>query len=150
MADKWDTILIGAGIGGLTAAAYLAEAVARSGQIWVGREAVRIRVERGKVTGVGLKNGTEIDSASVISDTDFKNTFLRLVAREALPPAWLRAVSRARQTGSIIQVCVGVDTGKADLPEIPGGFPGKKRILGGGRDRSGTLGLSGDRGEPLG
>ena len=91
------------------------KALAQSGQLWIGKEVVRIRVERGKVVGVGLRNGTEIDSASVISDTDYKNTFLRLVDPEVLPPGWHRAISGARQAGSIIQVCVGVDAGKVDL-----------------------------------
>jgi phytoene dehydrogenase-like protein len=89
--------------------------VTQSGQLWLGKEVVRIRVERGKVVGVGLKNGTEIDSAFVISDTDYKNTFLRLVGPEALPPSWHRAISVARQAGSIIQVCVGLDAGKVNL-----------------------------------
>jgi phytoene dehydrogenase-like protein len=34
---------------------------------------------------------------------------------EALSPNWHRAVSEARQTGSIIQICLGVDATKVDL-----------------------------------
>jgi hypothetical protein len=34
---------------------------------------------------------------------------------KTIPPEWYEAISSARQTGSIFQVCLGVDTGKADL-----------------------------------
>jgi hypothetical protein len=32
-----------------------------------------------------------------------------------IPPEWYDAISSARQTGSVFQVCLGVDAGKADL-----------------------------------
>ena len=40
---------------------------------------------------------------------------LKLLDPESLPPNWYRAVSEARQTGSIIQICLGVDATKVDL-----------------------------------
>jgi len=78
-------------------------------------EVLRIRTETGRVLGVTLADGTTVKSASVISNADFKTTFLRLVEPEAIPPAWTRAVSGARQTGSVLQVCLGVHRGKVDL-----------------------------------
>jgi hypothetical protein len=65
--------------------------------------------------GVVLKDGTEIDSPSVISNADYKTAFLKLMDSKMIPPEWHDAVSRARQTGSVFQVCLGVDVGKADL-----------------------------------
>jgi phytoene dehydrogenase-like protein len=91
------------------------KAVTPSGEIRLGKEVARIRVEQGRAVGVTLRNGTEIDSASVISNADYKNTFLKLVDPESLSPNWYRAVSEARQTGSIIQICLGVDAAKVDL-----------------------------------
>lgn len=91
------------------------KAVTPSGEIRLGKEVARIRVEQGRAAGVTLRNGTEIDSASVISNADYKNTFLKLVGPESLSPNWHRAVSEARQTGSIIQTCLGVDAAKVDL-----------------------------------
>jgi all-trans-retinol 13,14-reductase len=72
-------------------------------------------VEKGQVLGVTLRDGSEIDSPSVISNADYKTTFLRLLDRQEIPSQWYRAVNQARQTGSILQVCLGVDKGKADL-----------------------------------
>ncbi len=91
------------------------KAVTPSGEIRLGKEVARIRVEQGRAAGVTLRNGTEIDSASVISNADYKNTFLKLVDPESLLPNWHRAISEAHQTGSIIQICLGVDAAKVDL-----------------------------------
>jgi phytoene dehydrogenase-like protein len=78
-------------------------------------DVTNIRVENGKVVGVTLRDGSKIDSPSVISNADYKTTFLTLLDRQEIPPHWYRAVSRATQTGSVLQVCLGVDKSKADL-----------------------------------
>ena len=85
------------------------------GEIKLGTEVSHIRVENGKVAGVTLRDGSEIDSPSVISNADYKTTFLRLLDRRKIPSQWNRAVNQARQTGSILQVCLGVDKGNAVL-----------------------------------
>ena len=79
------------------------------------KDVAKIRADQGKVLGVILKDGTQIDSSSVISNADYKTAFLKLMDPKMTPPEWYDAVSRARQTGSVFQVCLGVDTGKADL-----------------------------------
>ena len=91
------------------------KALEAPGEIKLGSEVTHIRVENGKVRGVTLRDGSEIDSPSVISNADYKTTFLRLLDRQEIPSQWYRAVNQARQTGSILQVCLGVDKGKADL-----------------------------------
>jgi all-trans-retinol 13,14-reductase len=85
------------------------------GEIRLRTEVMKIRVEKGKVLGVTLKDGTQLDSPSVISNADFKRAFLKLMEPKMIPPEWYDAISSARQTGSVLQVCLGVDTGKADL-----------------------------------
>jgi len=85
------------------------------GEIRLRTEVMKIRVEKGKVLGVTLKDGTQLDSPSVISNADYKRAFLKLMEPKMIPPEWYDAVSSARQTGSVFQVCLGVDTGKADL-----------------------------------
>ncbi len=85
------------------------------GEIRLRTEVMKIRVEKGKVLGVTLRDGTEIGSSSVISNADYKTAFLKLMETKMIPPGWYDAVSSARQTGSVFQVCLGVDTGKADL-----------------------------------
>jgi phytoene dehydrogenase-like protein len=85
------------------------------GEIRFGEEVLEIRVRGGTVQGVTLRDGTRIDSSSVISNADYKTTFLKLVSARAVSEAWHRAVSGAPQTGSILQVCLGVDATRCDL-----------------------------------
>jgi len=84
-------------------------------EIRLNQEVVRIRVDHGKVLGVILQDGTQLDSSSVISNADYKTTFLKLLEPVTIPPEWYHAISSARQTGSVLQVCLGVDARKADL-----------------------------------
>lgn len=85
------------------------------GEIRLGVDVSKIRVNQGRVLGVTLRDGTEIASRFVISNGDYKTTFITLLDRKEVPPNWYRAVSHARQTGSVLQVCLGVDASKADL-----------------------------------
>jgi len=86
-----------------------------SGEIQLNREVAKIRVDQGKVSGVVLKDGTQIDSPSVISNADYKRAFLKLMEPKTIPLEWYNAVSAAKQTESIFQVCLGVDATKADF-----------------------------------
>jgi len=96
-----------------------------SGEIRLNKEVAKIRVGQGKVLGVILKDGTQIDSSSVISNADYKAVFLKLMEPKTIPPEWYDAISSARQTGSVFQVCLGVDTGKFDLS----GFEKASRLI---------------------
>jgi len=87
----------------------------RSGEIRLNKEVAKIRVDQGKALGVILKDGTQLDSSSVISNADYKAAFLKLTDPKTIPPEWVDAISSARQTGSVFQVCLGVDARKADL-----------------------------------
>jgi all-trans-retinol 13,14-reductase len=75
----------------------------------------RIQTKNGQVSGVLLDDGTTLEAGFVISNADFKNTFLGLVKSQAIPGPWLQAVARARQTGSVLQVALGVNMDKVDL-----------------------------------
>jgi all-trans-retinol 13,14-reductase len=85
------------------------------GEIRLNKDVAKIRVDQGKVFGVVLKDGTQIDSPSVISNVDYKRAFLKLMEPKTIPPEWYNAVSAAKQTESIFQICLGVDATKADL-----------------------------------
>jgi prolycopene isomerase len=85
------------------------------GEMKLGTEVSQIRVERGKVLGVTLKDGTTIESAAVISNADYKTTFIKLMGSRSVPEEWHRTILHAKQTKSVVQVCLGVDTSKADL-----------------------------------
>jgi len=87
----------------------------KSCEIRLNQDVAKIRADQGKVLGVILKDGTQLDSSSVISNADYKTAFLKLMDPKMIPPEWYDAVSSARQTGSVFQVCLGVDADKADL-----------------------------------
>ncbi len=78
------------------------------GEIRLSQEVAKIRADGGKVLGVTLKDGAQIDALSVISNADYKTVFLKLMGSKMIPPEWYDAVSRARQTGSVFQVCLQV------------------------------------------
>lgn len=85
------------------------------GEIKLGTEVSEIRVERGRVLGVALKDGTRMESPAVISNADYKTTFITLIDSMSVPDEWHRAVLKAKQTKSVLQVCLGVDASKVDL-----------------------------------
>ncbi|MBP1769024.1 MAG: phytoene dehydrogenase [Candidatus Aminicenantes bacterium] len=58
------------------------------GVIRLGTESTNIRVERGKVAGVTLRDGSRIEASAVISNADYKTTFLTLLDRKEIPPRW--------------------------------------------------------------
>jgi all-trans-retinol 13,14-reductase len=85
------------------------------GEIRLGVAVKEICTEKKHVTGVLLKDGTFISSRYVVSNADFKTTFLKLLPSSAVPESMKKAVEEAKQTGSVMQVCLGVDTRKLDL-----------------------------------
>jgi all-trans-retinol 13,14-reductase len=87
----------------------------QNGIIKLRTDVKRIRVDKGKVAGVVLSDGSIIDSKSVISNADYKTTFLDLFAAADIPPELYSSVSRARQSGSVLQVCLGVKRRGVDL-----------------------------------
>jgi len=85
------------------------------GEIRLGREVSEIRVDKSKVLGVALRDGSKIDSLPIISNADYKTTFTKLINPQKIPLEWYHTVVNARQSKSIFQVCLGLDTRKADL-----------------------------------
>jgi len=85
------------------------------GEIRLGKEVSEIRLEKGKTLGVTLKDDMRIDSAAIISNADYKITFIKLIDSKAVPDEWNRAVLNAKQTRSNFQISLGVDASKVDL-----------------------------------
>jgi len=85
------------------------------GEIRLGTEVKEIRVDKGKVLGVTLKDGMRIDSDAIISNADYKITFIKLIDSKTIPNEWNQAVLNAKQTRSNFQVCLGVDGNRVDL-----------------------------------
>jgi phytoene dehydrogenase-like protein len=109
----------------LTKAATRCEHGKGHGKIRLGAEVKKIRLSRGRALGVTLTDGTEIDTAAIVSNADYKATFARLVDPQFLPREWLEAVKRAKQTHSVFQVCLGIDKRKVDLSA----FSGSSRLI---------------------
>ena len=120
LATMWD-IISARGIwypkGGFNSfAGWIAAEIARRGcRVSLGSEVLGITVRNGKVRGVTLVDGSSIEAPAVISNADFKTTFLSLVESACQPPEWRNAVMEARETSSNLQVCLGVDKSKVDL-----------------------------------
>jgi phytoene dehydrogenase-like protein len=85
------------------------------GELRLGAPVSRIRAHDGSVSGVTLADGTEIDATGIISNADYKTTFMKLVERRDIPEPWYHAICKAKQSGSVFQVCLGVDATRVDL-----------------------------------
>ena len=85
------------------------------GEIRLGATVTSISVNDGSVAGVFLPDGTEFKATGVISNADYKTTFLKLLERPDIPEPWYQAVATAKQSGSVFQVCLGLDVSGIDL-----------------------------------
>ncbi len=85
------------------------------GELRFGRPVTGIKVEGGRATGVRLADGSSVDSEAVISNSDFRRTFLDMIDRRSLPPEWRSAVASARMTSSSLQVSLGLNVSSVDL-----------------------------------
>ena len=82
------SVMVKGGAGALTAA--MADAAREAGaEIRTGATVTRILVRDGRVTGVVLEDGAEIQARAVIANADPKRTLLRLVDPVDLDPGFL-------------------------------------------------------------
>ena len=116
------SVTVKGGPGALTKA--MADAAREAGaEIRVGAAVARVLVKDGAVAGVALTDGTEIASATVISNADPRRTLLDLVDPVELDPVFLTRIRNYRSLGTVAKVNLalgalpafsGVD-GPADL-----------------------------------
>ena len=106
------------GMGGLTQA-LAAAARALGVEIRCEAAVARILTRDGRVSGVALESGEECRAPIVASNADAHVTFLRLLAPEALPPAFRAAVTRISYDSASLKI-------NAALGELPSfrGCPG--------------------------
>jgi len=101
------------GMGGVTAA--MRAAAERFGaKIRTGAEVGQIKVRDGRVTGVALVSGEELDADVVIATTHPKITFLRHLDRADLPEDFVTAIERWRSRSGTVKVNLALDR----LPEF--------------------------------
>lgn len=97
-------------------------AEAHGAEIRTGATVERVKVSRGRATGVVLEGGDEHRAPVVISGVDPKRTFLDLVGAEHLPDELVRDVRRLRIRGSSGKVNLAL----SELPDftcLPGVGP---------------------------
>jgi phytoene dehydrogenase-like protein len=88
----------------------------------------QVMVRGGRVTGVVLENGDEINAPMVISGLDPRRTFLQLVDEKELPGDVIDAVKRFKFRGSSGKVNLALD-GLPDLTCLPGAGPHLKGAI---------------------
>jgi phytoene dehydrogenase-like protein len=81
-----------------------------------------IMVRNGKVRGIALSNGEEIDADVVVSAMDVKRTFLKCMDRNDLPEAFYERVSNFKIRGSSGKLNIALD-GLPTFPALPPGSP---------------------------
>ncbi len=114
-------------------AANAAEVSPSNSRIMLRTDVSEILVEGDKARGIALADGKRIESEAVISNADYKATFMRLVPRASVPEELHQALSTARQTSSNLQVCLGLDASMVDLSA----YDGASRLIYRGGDASG-------------
>jgi len=79
-------------------------------------EVARINILEGKATGVTLANGDQISAKIVVSATDARTTFMKLVDPYYLDPKLLKHVNNIKYWGSLARVHFALDK----LPKFSG------------------------------
>jgi len=82
----------------------------------------RIRAMKGRVTGVVLENGEEIEASVVASNLTPQLTFLKLVEAAELPPDFLDSISKYRSEGTSCKINLALD-GLPNFRALPGEGP---------------------------
>ncbi len=106
--------------------AIAAAALEAGVEIRTGTAAAAVRSGGGRATGVVLDNGDEIPCRAVSSSLDPRQTFLRMVGRDALPPDFAAAIGRYRFRGCSAKVNLALD----GLPAFGGPLPGTAHLAG--------------------
>jgi phytoene dehydrogenase-like protein len=85
-------------------AALTAAARAAGAELRTGAEVKRIRLDKGKISGVTLASGETIDAPAVLSSADPKRTMLKLLQPGALPLSIEDEFRRLRSRGTAAKV----------------------------------------------
>jgi phytoene dehydrogenase-like protein len=89
---------------GAVSEAIAASARSRGAEIRTNAAVAQVRVRSGRVEGVALETGEEIDAPVVASNLDPKVTFLKLVAPRELPVDFLDAMRKFRIEGTSCKI----------------------------------------------
>jgi phytoene dehydrogenase-like protein len=115
------------GMGAITQA-MADSARAFGAEIRTGAAVTRIETDNGRVRGVVLDDGAQLEADIVLSNADPKRTFLGLVADGALPADFVRAVRGIRMDGPCAKVNMVLGE-EPSLAAMPAGFDRPQRSL---------------------
>jgi len=90
------------------------------GELRTGSGVEKIVVKNGRVKGVALENGDEIDARVVVSGMDVKRTFLKCMDKNDLPQPFHDRVSNFKIRGSSGKLNIALD-GMPTFPSLPEG-----------------------------
>jgi phytoene dehydrogenase-like protein len=118
-------------IGGMGA---ITDAIAAAGraaglQIATGAPVARILVRGGRVAGVALEDGTEIEARTVLSGADPKRTFLGLIDKEELPADFRAAVGGIKMDGPCGKVNFVLDAEPQVIGMPADAGPGRRALF---------------------
>lgn len=108
---------------GMLAEALARSAKSRGAEIRTDSQVVRIRAMQGRVTGVVLAMGQEINAHQVVSSVDPKQTFLKLVEPIELDPTFCASIRNIRTRGVVAKMNLALD----GLPAFRGSAPEQLR-----------------------
>lgn len=107
---------------------------AAGGVLRMEAEVTDVRIRDGKVKGIVLANGEEIEARAVLSGLDVKRSFLSLFQWKDLPEGLVERVGRVRMKGVAAKVNLALDAAPV-FPGLPEGCPS----IGGGLRLAGTI-----------
>lgn len=90
----------------------------RGGEIQLGTAAERVLIRRRRAVAVRTSRGDILNSDWIISNADYKRTFLELVSPEELPHGFRSRVAAIPYTGSELCVYLGVNPAKIDFSRM--------------------------------
>jgi prolycopene isomerase len=92
--------------------------ISESGDVKLNTPIKEIIIENGIAKGITTSGGTTYFSDYIISNADYKTTFLQLVDKIQVPEDFYQKVKNNSFTGSEICVYLGIDPEKIDLTEM--------------------------------
>jgi phytoene dehydrogenase-like protein len=96
------------GMGGVTAA-LAAAARSFGAEIRTGAEVARIRTSGGRVTGVTLASGEEVDTGVVVTTAHPRISFLRLLDPAVLPPGFVAEIEGWQSRSGTVKINLALD-----------------------------------------
>ena len=96
------------GMGGVTSA-LAAAARSFGAEIRTGAEVARIRTSGGRVTGVTLASGEEVDATVVVTTAHPQISFLRLIDPAALPPDFVAEIRAWHTRSGTVKINLALD-----------------------------------------